>query len=429
MIKRLCSFLLLVCTIHSASAQLFFRGTLKANREKLYHSLVKNSIQKNMSLPISDSTQENWQSAFEALLLLRYQSPWVQGKLNSAAQSMTTQSVPFQQSLLNLFNAQYPQQFYQPVFLLWQQTDDPKTFAMCTQYLMQCNPSAKQRSEWAVVVQQKLMQYPYNAILQQLMYSILPNHTENILPTLQPFFDKNYLKGKVLVFSFQRKNRDYPGLCMVRDASGNFVTDSNGNYFSVPQLARSLSNMPGYISNGNTPQGIFRMDGYDVSRAAFIGPTVNVQLSMPFERNARHFYADSTITDTTWDIKYYRNLLPASWQNYYPIFQSYYAGKAGRTEIIIHGSTVNPQYYAGQVYYPLTPTNGCLTSKEYWDEATGVRTQSDQQLLINALIKAGGPRGYAIVIELNNEQRAVSRQDILPLIKKAQPQMALDIPE
>lgn len=420
MIKRLCFFLILVCSIHSAGAQLFFRGTLKANREKLYHSLVQNSIQKNMSLPISDSTQENWQDAFEALLLLRYQSAWVHSKLNTAAQSMAAQSALFQQSLLNLFNAQYPREFYQQVFSLWQQTEDPKTFAMCTHYLLQCNPSAEQLGQWAVVVQQKLMQYPDNAILQQLLYSILQNKTENHQPSLLPFFAKNYLKGKAIVFSFQRKNRDYPGLCMVRDAYGNFVTDSNGMYFSVPQLARSLSNMPGYISNGNTPQGIFRMDGYDVSRAAFIGPTVNVQLSMPFERNARHFYADSTITDTTWNINYYRNLLPASWQNYYPIFQSYYAGKAGRTEIIIHGSTVNPQYYAGQPYYPLTPTQGCLTSKEYWNEATGVRTQSDQQLLINALIKAGGARGYAIVIELNDKQRAVSLQDVLPFIQKAQ---------
>jgi len=239
-------------------------------------------------------------------------------------------------------------------------------------------------------------------------------------PSIIPFLKKSYLPGKVLLFSFQRKNRNYPGIVMLRDRNGNFITDSNGMYFSVPQLARSINNLPGYITNGNTPEGIFRMKGYDVSRAVFIGPTVNIQLSMPYERTPKHFYNDSSISDTTWDINYYRNLLPQEWKSYNPIYQSYYAGKAGRTEIIVHGSTVNPMYYIKQPYYPLTPTQGCLTSKEVWDENTGIRTQSDQQLLINSMIKAGGADGYAIVINIDDEQRPVLLYDIVPMIEQAQ---------
>ena len=62
---------------------------------------------------------------------------------------------------------------------------------------------------------------------------------------------------------------------------------------------------------------------------------------------------------------------------------------------------------------------GCLTSKEIWDEETGQRSQSDQQKLINAMIPAGGAQGYAIVINLDDEQRAVSLYDIVPLIERA----------
>lgn len=193
-----------------------------------------------------------------------------------------------------------------------------------------------------------------------------------------------------------------------------------GRYFSVPQLARSINNLPGFLSNGNTPEGIFRMKGYDVSRASFIGPTVNIQLTMPFEKSPKHFYADSSITDTTWNINYYKNLLPKEWKDYYPAYQSYYAGKAGRTEIIIHGTTVNPAYYTSQPYYPLTPTLGCLTSKEIWNEQTGQRQESDQQQLIQAMIKAGGANGYTIVINIDDEQRPVALYDIVPLIEKAQ---------
>ncbi|HSN61683.1 MAG TPA: hypothetical protein VLR49_12160, partial [Ferruginibacter sp.] len=151
----------------------------------------------------------------------------------------------------------------------------------------------------------------------------------------------------------------------------------------------------------------------------FIGPTVNVQLSMPFEKPAAHFYADSTLTDTTWDINQYRNLLPNELKDYYPLYQSYYAGKAGRTEIIIHGTTINPAYYTSQPYFPLTPTMGCLTSKEIWNEETGQRLESDQQKLINALIPAGGAQGYSIVININDEQKPDLLYDIIPAIEKA----------
>jgi hypothetical protein len=236
---------------------------------------------------------------------------------------------------------------------------------------------------------------------------------------LEYLLHKNYLPGHVLLFSFQRKNRNYPGLVLVRDAAGNFMKDSSGSYFSVPQLARSISNLPPYLSNGNTPEGIFRMRGYDVSRSSFIGPTVNIQLSMPFEKNPRHFYADSTITDTAWNIGFYRNLLPKELKDYYPLYQSYYAGKAGRTEIIVHGTTVDPVYYKSAPYYPLTPTMGCLTSKEIWNEETGQRLESDQQKLINAMIPAGGAQGYAIVINIDDEQRPVLVYDIIPFIEKA----------
>ena len=97
-----------------------------------------------------------------------------------------------------------------------------------------------------------------------------------------------------MYLAFKERTEIIPGIVMVRDANGNFITDSTGMYFSVPQLARSLSNLPGYLSNGNTPEGIFRMKGYDVSTNGFIGPTVNVQLTMPFEKTPAHFYADSS---------------------------------------------------------------------------------------------------------------------------------------
>jgi hypothetical protein len=76
-------------------------------------------------------------------------------------------------------------------------------------------------------------------------------------------------------------------------------------------------------------------------------------------------------------------------------------------------------YYKSAPYYPLTPTMGCLTSKEIWNEETGQRIESDQQKLINTMIPAGGAQGYAIVINIDDEQRPVLVYDIIPFIEKA----------
>ena len=391
---------------------------MRAASQSAYRNLVQNGINKNLSVPLSDSAEETWQGAFWALELLQLKSLWINGRIDLAAEQMHGRSESFQRAALELLYSNYPGKYYQPVKLLLMQTGNAKIFAMCAAYILNSDNAVADANFLSVKTKQQLALQPENPILQQLLYQVEHFNKPIAVANIDGFLKNNYLPGNILVFSFQRKNRNYPGIVMVRNAEGNFIKDSTGLYFSVPQLARSISNLPGYLSNGNTPEGIFRMKGYDVSSNGFIGPTVNVQLTMPFEKSPAHFYADSTITDTSWNINYYRNLLPKDVKDYYPIYQSYYAGKAGRTEIIIHGTTINPAYYNTQPYYPLTPTMGCLTSKEIWNEQTGQRTESDQQKLINALITAGGSQGYAIVINLDDEQRPVALYDIIPLLEK-----------
>ena len=140
---------------------------------------------------------------------------------------------------------------------------------------------------------------------------------------------------------------------------------------------------------------------------------------MPYESTASHFYKDNALNDSIWDINMYKKLLPENFRNYNPMLQTYYAGKAGRTEIIAHGTTINPDYYKGMPYYPLTPTQGCLCTKEIWNESTGRLLESDQQKLSNAIVKAGGPYGYAIVINIDDRPEPVTINDIIPFLKLA----------
>jgi hypothetical protein len=111
------------------------------------------------------------------------------------------------------------------------------------------------------------------------------------------------------------------------------------------------------------------------------------------------------MVDTTCTLEQYKNLLPENCRNYAPFYEAFYAGKAGRTEIIAHGTTINPSYYSKETYYPFTPTMGCLTSVEIWDEKKGYLQKSNQQKLTDALAKNGGAVGYLIVLEIDNNSR------------------------
>jgi hypothetical protein len=295
---------------------------------------------------------------------------------------------------------------------------DTKVLAMAAAYRMQNKLSPFADTLTENHLSQLIKNKRDEAIIQQLLTGIHLPLVKNSLP-IADITGTGFLKKQTILFSFQRKNRNYPGLAMVRDTAGNFVKDENGNVFSVPQLARSISNLPCFLTNGNTPQGIFWMHGLNTSRTSFIGPTANIQLSMPFETSLRRFFNDPNIKDTAWTVEWYRKLLPSNLINYLPLYESFYAGKAGRSEIIAHGTTVDPAYYVGEKYYPQTPTMGCLCTKEIWSEEDGKRLESDQQKLVNALQIAGGAKGYCVVLEIDDAQKPISIDEILSLIQRS----------
>ena len=411
--------LLVIFSQKNIAQDIFLKDVLKANKEKLYRNLINNTITNNLSVPLNDSTEENWQDAFWAMELIGYRSPWIDNRIRTGIEVIQQRSTSFQRAILELIYTNYPQQFDPIVKDLLEQTNDAKIFAMCTEYLLKAKTTGQLNKYLLDKTVAKFNANPTDPIIGQLFYKLIAIEEKNISPYIFELLEKKYFPGNILLISFQRQNRNYPGLAMVRDSSGNFVKEKDGNYFAVPQLARSITDLPGYLTNGNTPEGIFRMDGFDHSKSSFIGPTTNIQLTMPFEFKASHFYKDSTITDSSWNIDQYKKLLPENFRDYFPMLQSYYAGKAGRTEIIAHGTTIDPGYYKGEPYYPLTPTQGCLCTKEIWSDETGKLLESDQQKLSEAIATAGGPNGYAIVINIDDKQEPVTLNDILPFLKLA----------
>lgn len=420
--KKIGVIVLLIFWCYSSLAQqdsaVFFKFTTAQNRSNFYNTLIKNSITKNLSLPLSDSTESNWIAAFNAMELLYYQSPWTSDCLKTAANKLANSSVDFQRNFLELIYACQIKSFTQQTYQLLNNSMDPKVVALCGEYILIADSSSKMQASLYQIVEKKLQllankkdSTPYVGFLSHIKNL---HQKDNAIEAgqYQSLFKKNYLRGNTILYSIQFKNRNYPGLVMIKDTTGQFVTDSSGRIFSVPQLAKSLSNLPFYLANGNTPQGIFRMLGFSKSRSYYIGPTPNIQLSLPVESSLCSFLKDSTTSDSVWKKEQYAKLLPTDLKSKECLYESFYAGAAGRTEIIAHGTTVDPNFYSGQSYYPFTPTAGCMCTKEIWD-GNGRRIFSDQQKLNEAIKKAGGANGYCIVLEVDDNLYHLSPTQIL----------------
>lgn len=401
---------------YPAFAQLAFKDTKKENRDKLYRNIIRNSINGNLSKPLTDSTEENWQDAFWAMLVINYKSPWINNKIQFAFQNIEERSTRFKQSLLEMAYNLYPDKFTEVLEQVAKTDTVPLIFAMAEASLFQ--QPENNREQIKDLLTEKLKQYPDNILLQQVGSWFIHPPDFPDKKQWELLLSKHFLPGNQLLISIQRHNRNQPGLMIFRKADGGFLTDSNGIVVHYPQLARSLTNLPWFFKNGNTPQGIYRMAGFSVSGSSFIGPTPNLQMRMPFEIWPSEFLK-SPNPDSIWLIEKYKQVIPEALRLFPNLYQSFYAGLLGRTEIIAHGTTVDPTYYQFMPFYPLTPTQGCLTAKEIWDENTGIIIETDQRKMVDALLASGGAAGYVLVIEIDDQQRPVQLSEILPLIDEA----------
>jgi hypothetical protein len=392
----------------------YFRDATTEKRTAFYNKVVT-SINKAFALPFTTENEESYNSAFYNIGLIQYKTPTVNAAIDAVAKKINASSNDCKKAFINLINSDYPKKYAAPIKTIFlAATDDYKLMAMAANYLL---PSATAADVKMMLAQTEteFKKDTDNAILFELSNQLKSWNKKTTTPSIKTFFDKNYLPSQMLVFSFQRKDRNYPGIAMVRNTDGSFVKNADGKYFAVGQLARSNSNMPGYISNGNTAQGIFRITGFDTSSNYFIGPTTNLQLAMPHEYDG--IIIDGKKIDTTWSLQDYKNLLPDNFKNYQSIYGTFYAGKAGRTEIIAHGTTIDIAYYKNNSFYPYTPTAGCLCTKEIWNYKTGKLDTSDQLLLAKAVQSTGVTKGYLIVVEIDDKKGAVTIGDILPYLK------------
>lgn len=322
-----------------------------------------------------------------------------------------------QRALLEAVYGIYPNEFVREMKDIANRSANPRAFAMAAVHVYRAQPSEPTR-QWVIQTVKGLKASEKQQLLLQCLVRYISGGNPPPLPSFDSLFSRQKIHGFKMVYSFQRANRDYPGLAIVQKPDGSFARDSMGQLKVFVQLARSGSNLPYFLTNGSTPQGLFTITGTGISNNVFIGPTPNLQSAMMHEVTPAVFAHYFPIVYNAPPEKIYRSYFPENWQQWEGLMEAYDAGRIGRGEIIAHGSTIDPEWFAGEPFYPLSPTLGCLSGLELWNKRTGRIDRSDQLDLVNTFLETKGKEGFLLIVNLDNKKAPVSREEIEALVTK-----------
>jgi hypothetical protein len=388
------------------------------HKRELLKKDLEGTILRNFSIPVIDSnTEYKLESSCRAVTQFLMTNPEVEQGFIRLFNRYDSLESNTKHALLEAVYGIFPEQFEVDMRRILDSEKVPSLFAVAALYTHRIDPSVASANALKIKMVELFPGYDtLNVLVELEKYLNNYRHRPALGATeLAHLFRHQSTQQKKVIYSFQRHNRDHPGMAIVQNADGHFMRHGDGRLMVFQQLARSASNLPYFIKNGNTPQGVFSILGTAVANNKLIGPTPNLQMIMPFENKWERYFQYPT--GMSWNpamdsLQLYLDLLPPTWRRYSFATESFYAGKIGRNAIIAHGTTIDPEYFKDKPFYPLTPTMGCLCAKELWNISNGRLLMSEQFNLVSAFIASPGSKGYLYVIDVDDEQRAVTREDV-----------------
>lgn len=415
-------FLQKLSTAQSRREDIYSGFVLYDKRAWLEKDLRDQVVGHTFTQSIDSNTEYRFESACLAISQFQLTGPAVTQGFDKLFGQYDSLEYDTRRALLEAVYATYPRRYVQQVQQVFQQETHPKLFAMCAAYLFRQDTSVSNSNTIKIRMVEQFSNYdsiPLLRALEDHLNTYLHSRAQKT-PDIPTLFNYQAARRQKTIYSFQRWNRDYAGLAIVQDASGRFMRHPDGRLMVFEQLARSASDLPYFITNGSTPQGIYSIQGTGVSKNSLIGPTPNLQLLMPNESTWDKYFQLPPWEhwDSTRDsMVSYLELLPPSWRKYAPITEVFRAGLIGRTEIIAHGTTIDPEYFKNKPWYPLTPTNGCLCAKELWNVSNGRLLVSEQFNLVSAFMATPGSKGYLFVINLDDQPAPMTRAELERYVK------------
>lgn len=288
-----------------------------------------------------------------------------------------------------------------------EQSQDPMWVAMAFSALTQQGMEAQVRQQWSQLIQQRFPRWSQDVYLYATLRQVEDLDRPAPMPPLPDLLDWTIAPGQPQMYVFCRPDRGVLCRTVLKDGNGEFVQDS-GQLWSVPLSLRSIHGLSWIFSRGQTPQGIYRIEGTvpqpDTEFFRAFGQFSLVNLFVPFEEGVREFVPGRR-GKLAGNLTAYQALLPPSWRSYFPMQQTYWAGKAGRGLFRIHGSGEATTFFSNNSRHPMSadwnPTIGCLSALELYDDS-GRLLEADMPEILGALRSVGGNSftGYLIVVEV-----------------------------
>ena len=374
-----------------------------------------------LDLPPGAELDAKLPSALEAVALFNVEKPKARDKLLAALPTLAQKPPAYQRALLSFAHTLYWNESAPLIKPLLPALATPREFAIAAYTVLRADPQVWTRQALRDQLLQNFPEWQAEPRLRALERRLWLGAVGDLArrPPLEDLLAAPLRPGYPVVFSFQRQNRERMGLAMVRGPDGRFVRNADGSYFNIAHLALARTNLPGTNTNGNTPQGLFTVRGTGTAQTnPWIGPTPYLTSMLPREASVADFEHAEVAGD--WSEERYGSFLPASWRAYFPVWETYLAGQAGRDEILLHGNAINPAYYVDEPFFPAPPQAGCLIAMEYWSKDDGSLLHSDQLALLKAFASGGKDQGYLVVVEVDDRDRAMTLADVVDAVRSAE---------
>lgn len=187
----------------------------------------------------------DWQQAFWAMQLMSYKPQGFRSRLPDFFSRLPACTPGFQRAFLEMLHTLYPKKHARPLRPYWNALGDAKNQAMALEYLAAAGVFP------AIRASDRIFGTGWHEA-----YAKRWQGPQAKKPYIRDFQRAGLLTGEPLLCSFQSSDRDRPGYLMIRMPDGRWLADARGQPIKIVQLARSLSNLPYYLTNGNTPQGL-----------------------------------------------------------------------------------------------------------------------------------------------------------------------------
>ncbi|NJP10146.1 MAG: hypothetical protein HC866_12235 [Leptolyngbyaceae cyanobacterium RU_5_1] len=369
--------------------------------------------------PLHQANEAHWRNILWTTAVVEPQEPFVAEALNqllamtnrrglSDTQVRTVDMAMKVATQLYLSNPSFYKLVGERFLQTIEESSDPEWVAVSLSGLAKQGMPLDQMQRLGNRVRTRFPGWSSNVFLHTTLQEISDSAEPRSLPPLSDLLKWAIAPQQPHLYVLCRPDRKVLCRAILKGQDGQFVRQQ-GRLWSVPLLLESIHSLGWNFTRGQTPQGIFRIEGV-VPRAEeeffrAYGQFALVNLFVPFEAGAKQFVPGQP-GSLAGGLAGYQALFPPSWRSYRPIQQSYWAGKAGRGLFRLHGSGESPSFFNGKDKnypdsYEWNPTIGCLSARELYSEK-GKLIQADMPKILRTLQNVGGPNftGYLVVVDI-----------------------------